>query len=196
MPVDPAGFPWFRERSFIRDLWRGANQKMNVCDNFVPGVRLHVRALSACSEIGCDMGIKRPDVYDMEVGRRIRAQRLTQGMSQETLAAKLNVTFQQVQKYEKGTNRVSAGRLRRIAEVLGVPISFFFADGDKGDRGADATSGFEFLGSARAVRLMKAFTRLTDPKLQAALVDLCEMVADSEAAPKSGSKKRRRATAS
>src|SRR5260370_16780010 len=69
---------------------------------------------------------KAPDARDMDVGRRIRAQRLVCRMSQTELANNLGVTFQQVQKYEKGVNRVGAGRLSRIAEVLGVPVPFFF----------------------------------------------------------------------
>src|SRR6266480_2725693 len=70
---------------------------------------------------------KAPDARDMDVGRRIRAQRLVCRMSQTELANNLGVTFQQVQKYEKGVNRVGAGRLSRIADVLGVPVAFFFS---------------------------------------------------------------------
>ena len=72
------------------------------------------------------MSVKRPDPVDVEVGHRIRIQRLARGMSQTALANHLGVTFQQVQKYEKGVNRVGAGRLTRIAEVLGVPVNAFF----------------------------------------------------------------------
>ena len=68
------------------------------------------------------MSVKRPDPVDVEVGHRIRIQRLSRGMSQTALANHLGVTFQQVQKYEKGVNRVGAGRLTRIAEVLGIPL--------------------------------------------------------------------------
>jgi hypothetical protein len=68
---------------------------------------------------------KAPDARDVEVGRRIRAQRLVRRLSQTELANKL--TFQQLHKYEKGANRVGAGRLARIAEVLNVPVSFFFS---------------------------------------------------------------------
>ena len=72
--------------------------------------------------------VKRPDPTDIEVGRRVRALRLERGMSQERLAFALKLTFQQVQKYEKGTNRIGAGRLQRIADILEVPVSTFFAD--------------------------------------------------------------------
>ena len=68
------------------------------------------------------MSVKRPDPVDVEVGHRIRIERLARGLSQTALANQLGVTFQQVQKYEKGVNRVGAGRLTKIAEVLGVPV--------------------------------------------------------------------------
>src|SRR2546423_10096987 len=74
----------------------------------------------------CDMSVKRPDPVDVEVGHRIRIERLARGLSQTTLANQLGVTFQQVQKYEKGVNRVGAGRLTKIAEVLGITVGTFF----------------------------------------------------------------------
>src|ERR1044071_7256247 len=75
---------------------------------------------------------KKPDPVDVEVGQRIRIQRLQSGLSQTSLAEQLGVTFQQVQKYEKGVNRVGAGRLTKIAKVLGVPVSTFFGAHDAG----------------------------------------------------------------
>ena len=74
---------------------------------------------------------KRPDLTDIDVGRRVRALRLERGMSQEKLACALDLTFQQVQKYEKGTNRIGAGRLQRIAGILEVPVSTFFDRSEK-----------------------------------------------------------------
>jgi transcriptional regulator with XRE-family HTH domain len=71
---------------------------------------------------------KQTDPLDIEVGRKVRALRLERNMSQEKLGDALGLTFQQVQKYEKGANRISAGRLQRIAEILGVPTTAFFAD--------------------------------------------------------------------
>src|SRR3954471_21780762 len=71
---------------------------------------------------------RRPNSTDVQVGESIRAHRLLAGMSQSYLATKIGVTFQQVQKYEKGTNRVGAGRLPQIAEILGVPIATLFKD--------------------------------------------------------------------
>src|SRR5580692_5640683 len=72
------------------------------------------------------MAKKSPDPVDVEVGRRIRIQRMTRGMSQTELGEKIGVTFQQVQKYEKGVNRVGASRLTRIAKVLGVSVGALF----------------------------------------------------------------------
>src|SRR5712691_7953793 len=69
-----------------------------------------------------------PDPVDVQVGARVRTRRLLIGMNQETLARALGLTFQQVQKYEGGANRVSASRLSQIAEILGVPIAYFFSD--------------------------------------------------------------------
>src|SRR5919107_1734681 len=78
---------------------------------------------------------KRPSRLDQEVGARIRFQRLSVGMSQEKLADLLGITFQQIQKYEKGANRIGAGRLLEISRALGVPITFFYEDhrGASGD---------------------------------------------------------------
>ena len=121
---------------------------------------------------------KAPDARDVDVGRRIRAQRLVCRMSQTELANNLGVTFQQVQKYEKGVNRVGAGRLARIAEVLNVPISFFFS-GDHTPPAADdsVNSGLSFLETAGAVRLVRAYAQIEDPQIRRALVDLSEEIA-------------------
>ena len=88
------------------------------------------------------MSVKRPDPVDVEVGHRIRIERLARGLSQTALANQLGVTFQQVQKYEKGVNRVGAGRLTKIAEVLGVPVGSFFSGKEmlEGEPGRTATS--------------------------------------------------------
>jgi transcriptional regulator with XRE-family HTH domain len=124
------------------------------------------------------MNLKKPDSHDKEVGRRIRARRLVCGMSQTALGEQLGVTFQQVQKYEKGTNRVGAGRLRRIAEALEVPVSFFFDDASAG-RESEGTA-MEFLDTAQAVRLMRAYSRIGSPDVQRALVELAVRIADDE----------------
>jgi transcriptional regulator with XRE-family HTH domain len=120
---------------------------------------------------------KAPDSRDMEVGRRIRAQRLVRGLSQTDLGRSLGITFQQVQKYEKGANRVGAGRLTRIAETLGVPVAFFFGDHSGTGKADDASEALGFLETAGAVRLVKAYARISDTDVRRALVDLAESIA-------------------
>src|SRR3954469_12919070 len=83
---------------------------------------------------------RRADLRDAEVGRRVRSRRLECRLSQTQLAEKIGVTFQQVQKYEKGVNRIGAGRLQRIGEALDVPITFFFGTGEAGGSRRDASS--------------------------------------------------------
>jgi transcriptional regulator with XRE-family HTH domain len=139
---------------------------------------------------------KAPDARDVDVGRRIRSQRLVCHMSQTELANNLGVTFQQVQKYEKGVNRVGAGRLSRIADVLNVPVSFFF-DGDMNPAPASdsAGTGLSFLETAGAVRLVRAYSTVEDPQIRRALVDLAEEIAGSRGREpgRRGAEPRRRA---
>jgi transcriptional regulator with XRE-family HTH domain len=123
---------------------------------------------------------KAPDARDMDVGRRIRAQRLVCRISQTELANNLGVTFQQVQKYEKGVNRVGAGRLARIAEVLNVPVAFFFSGDMSPSSSSDsANTGLSFLETAGAVRLVRAYSHISDPQIRRALVDLAEEIGGS-----------------
>jgi transcriptional regulator with XRE-family HTH domain len=123
-------------------------------------------------------GTKAPDACDADVGRRIRAQRLLCHMSQTELGNRVGITFQQIQKYEKGVNRVGAGRLARIADVLNVPVSFFFSADHKVTESSDnINSGLSFLESAGAVRLVRAYSQIEDPSIRRALVDLAEEVA-------------------
>jgi transcriptional regulator with XRE-family HTH domain len=106
------------------------------------------------------------------------------GMSQEKLGEMLGLTFQQVQKYEKGTNRVGASRLQQISEALQVPVSFMF-EGAPGVR--TSTSGFgdapspeyvsDFLATSDGLALTRAFTRIKDAKLRRSIVDLVEHIA-------------------
>ena len=99
-------------------------------------------------------------------------------MSQTELGKRVGVTFQQVQKYEKGVNRVGAGRLQRIGEVLEVPISYFFGTSDTDAPDTKAVLGF--LDTARALRLLRAYSRIKDPNAQRALVELAEQIAPKE----------------
>src|ERR1700752_2734246 len=109
------------------------------------------------------MSVKRPDPVDIEVGHRIRIERLARGLSQTALANQLGVTFQQVQKYEKGVNRVGAGRLTKIADVLDVPGGTFFT-GQEGietephdKANGDAASPLKLLTVSGAFRLLRAY---------------------------------------
>jgi transcriptional regulator with XRE-family HTH domain len=120
---------------------------------------------------------RRSDKRDIEVGRRLRTYRLQRGLSQERLADQLGVTFQQVQKYEKGTNRISAGRLQRISEVLDIPITEFFT-AQRGSGGAQSEI-FELLDTAAALRLVRAYSRIRDAKVQQALLYFVEQVASA-----------------
>jgi len=131
------------------------------------------------------MSVKRPDPVDIEVGHRIRIERLARGLSQTALANQLGVTFQQVQKYEKGVNRIGAGRLQRISEALEVPISFFFG-GTGGaparEAGTAAESIFGFMQTSGSVRIVKAFHKIKSRKARQLLVEMAEELADVQAA--------------
>ena len=126
------------------------------------------------------MSVKRPDPVDVEVGHRIRIERLSRGLSQTALANELGVTFQQVQKYEKGVNRVGAGRLTRIAEVLGVPVATFFSGKELLDSDPTKASGeaspLQLLTVSGAFRLLRAYADIEDSNLRRSIVDLVEQI--------------------
>ena len=128
---------------------------------------------------------KQPNPIDIHVGGRIRLRRTMLGMSQEKLGEQLGITFQQVQKYEKGTNRVGASRLQNIAAILGVPVAFFFEDAP-GDTGVAASGGMSessstyvvnFLSSAEGLQLNRAFVKIADPKVRRRIIDLVKALA-------------------
>jgi transcriptional regulator with XRE-family HTH domain len=126
------------------------------------------------------MSVKRPDPVDVEVGHRIRIERLARGLSQTALANQLGVTFQQVQKYEKGVNRVGAGRLTKIAEVLGVPVGTFFSAKDVLDTEEEKVAGeaspLKLLTVSGAFRLLRAYAGIEDSGLRRSIVDLVEHI--------------------
>jgi transcriptional regulator with XRE-family HTH domain len=125
------------------------------------------------------MSVKRPDPVDIEVGHRIRIERLARGLSQTALANQLGVTFQQVQKYEKGVNRVGAGRLTKIAEVLGIDVAAFFGAKDMIEPGAKESgqaSPLKLLTVSGAFRLLRAYGEIEDSNLRRAVVDLVEQI--------------------
>ena len=128
---------------------------------------------------------KKPNPIDIHVGSRVRLRRTMLGMSQEKLGESLGITFQQIQKYEKGTNRVGASRLQNISSILNVPVSFFFEDAP-GDQ-TNSQAGFaeasssnyvvDFLSSSEGLQLNRAFVRIGDPKVRRKLVDLVKALA-------------------
>ena len=135
------------------------------------------------------MAKKAPNPTDKHVGSRVRMRRMMLGMSQEKLGNALGLTFQQVQKYEKGTNRIGASRLQQIGHILQVPVSFFFegapavATGTRPEGMSEAPSPAyisDFLATSDGLALTKAFVRITDSKLRRRIVDLVEQIASSE----------------
>lgn len=119
---------------------------------------------------------KGPHPTDVVVGRNIRIRRLAKDMSQTALATRIGVTFQQIQKYEKGTNRVGASRLMQIAKALDVPIHFFF-DGTATDA-IDSASPLRLISNPQALRLARAFARIRDSGLRRSVVRLIEDIAE------------------
>ena len=119
---------------------------------------------------------RQPTEVDKQVGASIRAHRLMAHMSQDSLAQKLGVTFQQIQKYEKGTNRIGAGRLPLIAEILNVPIAAFF---NGAAVGASGGVPIDLLTDTSSVRLLTAFQSLTDSTIRRNVSELVERIAAS-----------------
>jgi transcriptional regulator with XRE-family HTH domain len=126
-----------------------------------------------------------PDPVDVHVGSRIRVRRLLIGMNQETLAKALGLTFQQVQKYEGGANRVSASRLSQIAEVLGVPISYFFNDIDAAGGGPDQSEleARERMQRGDVIELIRSFYAIGDAQVRQQFLDMVKSVAQSHQPP-------------
>jgi len=130
---------------------------------------------------------KAPDPIDRHVGSRVRMQRILMKMSQEKLGEALGITFQQVQKYEKGANRIGASRLQQISKTLKVPPSFFFEGAPAGGPTAQS-AGFaeesssqyvvDFLSTAEGLHLNRAFARIRDPKVRKRVLDLVATLAE------------------
>jgi transcriptional regulator with XRE-family HTH domain len=122
---------------------------------------------------------RKSDSIDIAVGQRIKVERLARRMSQTELAEKIGVSFQQVQKYEKGLNRVGAGRLTRIAEVLGIQVGAFFetsASATLKDEDSK-TSPLDMLAEPGAVRVLRAFSQLPKGPLRRSVLGLLEKMA-------------------
>ena len=124
---------------------------------------------------------KRPNPTDIYVGSRVRMRRKMLGLSQEKLGEKLGITFQQIQKYEKGTNRVGASRLQAMADAMEVPVSYFFPDSTDGSGGMQeesATFMMDFMSTSEGLDLSRAFTRIRSPKVRRKVVELVRAMAE------------------
>ena len=143
------------------------------------------------------MSRRSPNKIDAHVGHRIRVRRTILGITQENLSERLGVTFQQVQKYERGINRISAGRLYEVSKVLVVPVQYFF-DGLETDNGQSPNgSGLEeapgdkmadweehkrFLESVEGMRLIQNFLQIADPSVRSSVMALLKQLASSSQA--------------
>lgn len=139
-----------------------------------------------------EKGSRRPNPIDIHVGSRVRLQRMLRGISQERLGEQLGLTFQQIQKYEKGVNRIGASRLFDLANVLGVPVQFFYDEAPAGEGRTSPQPGmaepssdsyvFEFLNTREGLELNRAFARITDPKVRRAVLDLVRAMGPDDGA--------------
>jgi transcriptional regulator with XRE-family HTH domain len=130
---------------------------------------------------------KKPNAMDLHVGSRVRLRRMMLTMSQEKLGERMGLTFQQIQKYERGVNRISASRLYELARVLDVPVQFFYEEAPAIEGKASVPGGFaepsaesgivEFLGSRDGLELNRAFVRIKDPKVRRTIVELVRSLA-------------------
>jgi len=135
---------------------------------------------------------RKPNPIDAHVGARVRLRRLLVGMSQEKLGERVGLTFQQIQKYEKGVNRIGASRLYQFSDILEVPIQFFFEDAptlDGAPAPGFAESGgtdfyYDFLNSREGLELNRAFMKIADPKIRRTIIDLVRSL--SRTVPKNG----------
>ena len=134
---------------------------------------------------------RKSNPVDVHVGGRVRLRRMLLGMSQEKLGESLGLTFQQVQKYEKGANRIGASRLFELARILGVNVQYFFEElaGQEaflpdGAAGPTEPSGddhlVEFLNSREGIELNRAFLRIEDPKARRAILELVRSLANAD----------------
>ena len=138
-----------------------------------------------------EKGSRRPNPIDVHVGSRVRLQRMLRGISQERLGEQLGLTFQQIQKYEKGVNRIGASRLFDLANVLGVPIQFFYDEAPINQARVQPRPGFaeqqpdayvfEFLNTREGLELNRAFAKIADPRARRAIVDLVRTMAQEPA---------------
>jgi transcriptional regulator with XRE-family HTH domain len=138
------------------------------------------------SEGGKTMPAKIPNPVDKHVGSRVRLRRMILGLSQEKLGEAVGLTFQQIQKYEKGANRIGASRLQQISGALGVPVAFFFEGLKEGEiqqpgfaESAEDSFVSGILTTNDGLRLVRAFLRFPNQRAQRAFVDLAESIAEN-----------------
>jgi transcriptional regulator with XRE-family HTH domain len=137
-----------------------------------------------------ERGSRKPNPIDAHVGTRVRLRRMLLGMSQEKLGEHLGLTFQQVQKYEKGVNRIGASRLFDLSRVLGVPVQFFYDEAPAEIVDSQVAPGFaerptetyviEFLSTREGLELNKAFVKITDPRVRRSVVELVRALGGEE----------------
>ena len=129
---------------------------------------------------------RRPNSTDIQVGQSIRAHRLIAGMSQSDLASRLGVSFQQVQKYEKGINRVGAGRLPQIAAIFGIPISALFdANANtSANESMASTAPVKLIPDKSALRLLTSFSGIANRAIRRCLIELVDQIAEAERKPR------------
>jgi transcriptional regulator with XRE-family HTH domain len=128
---------------------------------------------------------EKPNPIDVQVGSRVRLRRNMLGLSQEKLGESIGLTFQQVQKYEGGANRVSASRLSQIADVLGVPISYFFSDIDLagGDPNGSELEARERMQRPDVIDLIRSYYAIGDARIRHQFLDMVKAVAQSHQSP-------------
>jgi len=126
---------------------------------------------------------KQVNPIDIQVGNRVRIRRMLIGMSQEKLGDMLGLTFQQVQKYEKGVNRIGAGRLFEVARILNVPVDFFYEGVSAAVQvESDGAPVMEFVSSGEGLQLALAFMKIKDIKVRKRMLDLVKSLAEEEEA--------------
>ena len=124
---------------------------------------------------------KQTNPIDIQVGNRVRIRRMLIGMSQERLGDLLGLTFQQVQKYEKGVNRIGAGRLYEVSRILNVPVDFFYEGvAASGQEPEGTPSVMEFVSSGEGLQLALAFMKIKDVRVRKRMLDLVKSLAEEE----------------
>jgi transcriptional regulator with XRE-family HTH domain len=139
---------------------------------------------------------RKPNPVDVHVGSRVRYRRMIIGMSQEKLGEKMNLTFQQIQKYEKGTNRIGASRLFQLSKILEVPVGYFFEDAFANSAPSHPLHGLhepaqeslllDFLNSREGLDLNRAFAKILDPKVRRRVIDLVRALSEEKPEAKEG----------